>query len=460
MFYIFRASKRKGYESWGHLSILGVKNLGSTQIATKIMLTEEDWEVYNSGHFIPSNIMPSLGIKYGAFDLILNQLKSILASEEDSKRIPSIIQGALKTIETYRTSKKSSITVPNDKTIFYTDFAEYIIKCMKDGTVLKTGTTKKYAEGSIRRYKEHLSLFFRFESLSSKRYTLDEITKDFVSEYISWRNSNNGSPNSVKHELCIIRLTIKRAYSLGLTKNIDFRRRDFRVCGRKSESIYLSPERIKEFEKFSISSLEEFESMINSSDIEEYYRSNNGLPYKSHQLWYENLMKSKDLFLLGYYTGQRFSDYSRIDKSMIVKYKGRKFIKLIQVKEDKKVMIPLDKRVMAILRRNNGKAPQVGYAQFCKLIKHIGYLLGWTWPVDFELEEYRREKSDKFCDFICTHTARRSFATNAYTAGVPIRSIMAITGHTYEIDFRLYIKLQAEEYGLMASKAFKDTINK
>jgi site-specific recombinase XerD len=48
-------------------------------------------------------------------------------------------------------------------------------------------------------------------------------------------------------------------------------------------------------------------------------------------------------------------------------------------------------------------------------------------------------------ELISTHTARRSFATNAYKAGVPTLSIMKITGHTKESTFLKYIKVSAEE---------------
>ena len=41
---------------------------------------------------------------------------------------------------------------------------------------------------------------------------------------------------------------------------------------------------------------------------------------------------------------------------------------------------------------------------------------------------------------LTTHTARRSFATNQYKAGVPAITIMAITGHKTEKAFLKYIK--------------------
>jgi integrase len=48
-------------------------------------------------------------------------------------------------------------------------------------------------------------------------------------------------------------------------------------------------------------------------------------------------------------------------------------------------------------------------------------------------------------DLITSHTARRSFATNAYLAGIPTISIMKITGHKTEKAFMRYIKISQED---------------
>ena len=42
------------------------------------------------------------------------------------------------------------------------------------------------------------------------------------------------------------------------------------------------------------------------------------------------------------------------------------------------------------------------------------------------------QETHKKYELVCSHTARRSFATNAYKAGVPTIAIMKITGHTKE----------------------------
>lgn len=75
------------------------------------------------------------------------------------------------------------------------------------------------------------------------------------------------------------------------------------------------------------------------------------------------------------------------------------------------------------------------------------------------------EKTYPKYKLVSSHTARRSFATNAYKAGVPTIAIMKITGHTKESTFLKYIKVSAQENAEMlsnhpffkeAAKAIKD----
>jgi len=55
------------------------------------------------------------------------------------------------------------------------------------------------------------------------------------------------------------------------------------------------------------------------------------------------------------------------------------------------------------------------------------------------------KNSVKKFSLIVTHTARRSFATNLYLAGIPSITIMKITGHKTEKNFLRYIGISQEE---------------
>ena len=56
------------------------------------------------------------------------------------------------------------------------------------------------------------------------------------------------------------------------------------------------------------------------------------------------------------------------------------------------------------------------------------------------LKKITKGNLDKWLQ-IRTHTVRRSFATNAYMSGVPMLSIMKITGHRTTESFLKYIRV-------------------
>ena len=157
---------------------------------------------------------------------------------------------------------------------------------------------------------------------------------------------------------------------------------------------------------------------LSDERIQELYN----LDLSDHEAW----EKVRDVFIVGCLTGQRVSDYKRINKGMIVELTdGNKYIKLKQEKTRKIVFIPLDYRVEAILNKYNGVLPKLFDQKINEYIKKIGEMLGWTEIVELDKQRGSMEYTDKqrFCDLIKTHTARRSFATNMYRAGASLSSM-------------------------------------
>ena len=59
-------------------------------------------------------------------------------------------------------------------------------------------------------------------------------------------------------------------------------------------------------------------------------------------------------------------------------------------------------------------------------------------------------------EWITSHTCRRSFCTNEFLAGTPVKLIMKISGHKKESDFYRYIKISAEQAALQIEKIWGD----
>ncbi|GAB3024532.1 hypothetical protein GCM10027051_31500 [Niabella terrae] len=147
----------------------------------------------------------------------------------------------------------------------------------------------------------------------------------------------------------------------------------------------------------------------------------------------------KDRFRIGYRTGLRFSEYSRLSEAHL---KGQ-LINILTKKRNRQVVIPMHPEVQSIFDRWGGELPATPSIQWCnQILKKLAAKAGIRERVSVErkMEDgtVRLVQQPKF-ELVKTHTARRSFATNAYIAGIPARNIMLITGHKTEDSFFRYI---------------------
>ncbi len=147
-------------------------------------------------------------------------------------------------------------------------------------------------------------------------------------------------------------------------------------------------------------------------------------------------------FLIGANTGLRISDFNNLNNINI----GEKYLTITTKKTGQKIIAPINSRVRELIGSVDVFSP-LSDAYINRTIKEIARSAGITDQVEIVRYIAGRRVHDVFdkCDLISSHTARRSFATNAYKAGVPTISIMKITGHTTEKSFMRYIKISKEE---------------
>ncbi|MFR7540505.1 MAG: site-specific integrase [Alistipes sp.] len=159
----------------------------------------------------------------------------------------------------------------------------------------------------------------------------------------------------------------------------------------------------------------------------------------------------RDIFLVGCYTAQRFSDYSTINEGNIRTLEnGQQVIDLKQQKTGNHVVIPIRPELQAILEKYDNRLPRTYEQKVNHLIKEIAREAGITEKVEISYIENGEKKSRlvEKCDLVKTHTARRSGATNMYLAGIPTIAIMKVTGHKTEREFMKYIKITEEQTAL------------
>lgn len=166
------------------------------------------------------------------------------------------------------------------------------------------------------------------------------------------------------------------------------------------------------------------------------------------------LNHARDLFLIGCYTGLRFSDFTQIEPSMFCDG----YLRIRTQKTGERIVIPITDNLQSILEKHHYKPLPISNQKLNEYIKEVGELAGFNEPCDrVEYKQGRKViKKVPFHSLMTTHTARRSFASNAFSAGIPSFLIMAITGHRTERAFLTYIRQTNEDKAKMYKEFLQD----
>lgn len=182
----------------------------------------------------------------------------------------------------------------------------------------------------------------------------------------------------------------------------------------------------------------------------------------------------RDVFLIGCFTGMRFSDYGSIQKTDIgYTHSGTKVIRITQDKTGGKVVIPImDERLETLLKKYDYNVPTLWGESLNRAIKQICKKLSESVPslqkkerTRLTLTERRAEATAKKkgvalfeydeqgyplkqrWELVASHTARRSCVTNMYLSKkFSVPQMMSISGHKTEAMFYKYVKLSLDEY--------------
>lgn len=287
-----------------------------------------------------------------------------------------------------------------------------------------TSDGKKYKWGTIRNYqglKQQLDLYYK---KTGSRVDFDDVTIDFYDQFLRFFNDKKASPNTVGKHIKSLKVIMRAALEEDLHDNTEFDRKKFKVIHTEVFEVYLSEDEIMKIAGLNLS----------SDPVRDLAR---------------------DVFLVGCFTAQRYSDYSRICQENIKQLpSGGKVIELTQKKTGERVVIPIGAELDRILRKYNYNLPRTWEQKVNDNIKKVVEKAGITGKVYFEETRggMRYQVSHPKNELVKTHTARRSGATNMYLAGIPTIDIMKITGHRTEKEFLKYIKVGKEETAGKLSK--------
>ena len=270
------------------------------------------------------------------------------------------------------------------KTLTYSDYFEIYIQQKKESDAVKKDSYQKYT-------RIHTAIM-AMQKKAKKTYYLKDFDNAFFMDFIAYlRTEKDISDNTLQRKLGFFKSFLNWCIVSGYQVNMDFKK--VRVKTRETSHVSLTEQELEILTK------------VELSERLDYYR---------------------DLFLIGVYSGQRYSDYSRFNK----KYIEGDNIKIRAKKTGQFSYIPISRKLKAILEKYNWQLLTISSQKFNIAIQEICKIAGFdeTIQVDKFYGSKKVSKDVPKWKMIASHTARRTFITLSLNKGVPEYLIMQVTG--------------------------------
>lgn len=420
--------------------------------------TEEGLKVFNQCNTYQCEL--SKAIEQGITDPL--ELEKRLTAILFPKELESTEEKAKKRIEE-RVSRLKSLL----------EYYDYFFQGITQGDILHH-QGKRYSEGSIVNWKK-FGVFLRGFLNNNYDVTFDEINKPFSDRFTAYLLKKDLMPKTINQHRQTMRKMCNSAAEEGINSN--------------GVSLKVWKEAtVKEQEK-------KAEVYMNEDELNALY----DMPLLGERA------QIRDMFLLGYFSCQRISDYGHLNKSnfKVDEETGLLLFAITQKKTGTYVEVPIvDSRVKAICEKYNYDFPQIDRRNVNRKIKAIMKELSLSVPSlrelvvtkltyaekrseknyeamsrkvrnkgvaalnenqkneYYKLRKYAEEHNGKPLfqrnnagqvirpkyEMISSHTARRSGVTNMYKTGLlDTRQMMGISGHQSEKVFESYIKIGIRE---------------
>lgn len=351
------------------------------------------------------------------FNARLSYIKSVASSafrqfqNDNEGRQPSV--GELKDLLDI---KLRNAQIKKKLTLF--QFIEQFIEESKGRTHTKTG--KNLSRYTIHMYKRTLATLREFSTKYNVRTDFSTVDLTWYYQYLNFLTKDlELANNTAGSRIRDLKIFLNDAVERGINTNYSFKSKKFKKIVEETYDIYLTENELEEIENLDLSSN-------------------------------KKLDRTRDLLLLGSYTGMRFSDFSNLEKHNI----HENYIEIKTRKTGEPVIIPIHKSVRKILNKykditHNSLPPSLSNVLMNKHLKELGKLV----PSLHEEVKKTITKGGVFQEFykkkyelLKTHTARRSFCSNAYKSGLSAITIMRISTHRTTENFMKYIKITPHEY--------------
>ncbi len=284
----------------------------------------------------------------------------------------------------------------------------------------KNSSGEDISSGTRRSKTQTLKLVSKFAVLKSMSLSFDNLDMDFYHSFDRYMKEKKLNGNSRGKHFKEIKAILREAIDRDIKVNMSFQKKSWKVIRNPSDSTYLNYEEIKKLLALDLTGA---------------------------------LEKQRDIFVMACFTAARHSDWHQINQSNIITENNKEILKITQKKTKETIHIPIHPIVRLLLNKYNGQPPKIiSNQKFNDALKDI------CEPAKLGTVTINSQVVDKWTE-ISTHTARRSFATNAYLSkSMEVHQIMKCTGHRSEQTFLAYLKLNGKDYALEAasSKFFTD----
>lgn len=314
-------------------------------------------------------------------------------------------------------------------------FLENFLEGIKNGRI--KNKAENYTPNTCKVWSNFLGILKRFIQIYP--FTWKDINKALADRFVSFMEKNGYMVTSINKYIICFKAMIQNAMDQELHNN---------------------PIALRAFSKKKIQETDKAKEIyLTKAELQALY-----------EMPLEGLKdKVRDVFLVGCYTCQRFSDYARLEKeNFTTTAKGTKVVRIVQEKTGNDVVIPiLNDNLLHIAEKYGYDIPKVNDVILNRYIKQILKELSSTVPslarkertlltmkerekekqglVSFERDNKENVIKPRY-ELVSSHTARRSGITNLYLSGnFDTYQMMSISGHRDEKTFYEYIKLSSDE---------------
>ena len=287
-------------------------------------------------------------------------------------------------------------------------FDEYLQEIKDVGTLTKGSQTK---------YRQSRDKFKRFQG--NRQLKLKDMTDTVLWAFVAYmRDVYKNTDNSLSRNLVFFKTFLNWNIKKGRAVPEDFKQ--VTVKKRDTDDIALTDQEVKILETMKLD---------------------------------HTLDVHRDMFLIGVYSGQRFSDYSVFEKSDV---KNGLIIKRAE-KTETNSYIPMHPKLEKLLDKYDWQFRTVSSQKFNKAIQKICKKAGFNDEVKKTRYLGSKKMIERFqrWEVITSHTARRTFITLSSTKGMPDHIIMSITGIRDPKTLQKYKKINLETVMDQATRVFE-----